>query len=73
MPPYWALGFHLCRWGYISTAVTKEVVKNMTAAQFPLVGGFPPVLTRTKLLLDAKEVWEPVILLCPCTTWELAN
>nr|XP_056710819.1 lysosomal alpha-glucosidase [Euleptes europaea] len=36
MPPYWALGFHLCRWGYISTAVTQEVVKNMTAAQFPL-------------------------------------
>ncbi|XP_060108603.1 lysosomal alpha-glucosidase [Heteronotia binoei] len=36
MPPYWALGFHLCRWGYISTAITKEVVKNMTAAQFPL-------------------------------------
>ncbi|KAJ7315883.1 hypothetical protein JRQ81_002045 [Phrynocephalus forsythii] len=36
MPPYWALGFHLCRWGYSSTAVTREVVKNMTAAHFPL-------------------------------------
>ncbi|XP_072846803.2 lysosomal alpha-glucosidase [Pogona vitticeps] len=36
MPPYWALGFHLCRWGYTSTAVTREVVKNMTAAHFPL-------------------------------------
>ncbi|XP_066470910.1 lysosomal alpha-glucosidase isoform X2 [Tiliqua scincoides] len=36
MPPYWALGFHLCRWGYTSTSVTREVVKNMTAAQFPL-------------------------------------
>ncbi|XP_062976199.1 lysosomal alpha-glucosidase isoform X2 [Elgaria multicarinata webbii] len=36
MPPYWALGFHLCRWGYTSTAVTREVVKNMTAAEFPL-------------------------------------
>lgn len=36
MPPYWALGFHLCRWGYTSTNVTREVVKNMTAAQFPL-------------------------------------
>ncbi|XP_077184313.1 lysosomal alpha-glucosidase [Paroedura picta] len=36
MPPYWALGFHLCRWGYFSSAVTKEVVKNMTTAQFPL-------------------------------------
>nr|XP_060620307.1 lysosomal alpha-glucosidase [Anolis sagrei ordinatus] len=36
MPSYWALGFHLCRWGYASTAITREVVKNMTAAQFPL-------------------------------------
>uniref|UniRef100_A0A8C8VK60 Lysosomal alpha-glucosidase n=1 Tax=Pelusios castaneus TaxID=367368 RepID=A0A8C8VK60_9SAUR len=36
MPPYWGLGFHLCRWGYSSTAVTRQVVKNMTAARFPL-------------------------------------
>lgn len=41
MPPYWGLGFHLCRWGYTSTNITREVVKNMTAALFPLVGGFP--------------------------------
>ena len=37
MPPYWALGFHLCRWGYSSTAVTRQVVENMTRAGFPLV------------------------------------
>ncbi|XP_010224907.1 PREDICTED: lysosomal alpha-glucosidase [Tinamus guttatus] len=36
MPPYWGLGFHLCRWGYSSTAITREVVVNMTAARFPL-------------------------------------
>ncbi|NXE56562.1 LYAG glucosidase, partial [Casuarius casuarius] len=36
MPPYWGLGFHLCRWGYSSTAVTRQVVINMTAARFPL-------------------------------------
>ncbi|XP_036919840.1 lysosomal alpha-glucosidase [Sturnira hondurensis] len=36
MPPYWALGFHLCRWGYSSTAVTRQVVENMTRAGFPL-------------------------------------
>uniref|UniRef100_A0A8C4WMN4 Lysosomal alpha-glucosidase n=1 Tax=Gopherus evgoodei TaxID=1825980 RepID=A0A8C4WMN4_9SAUR len=36
MPPYWGLGFHLCRWGYSSTAATRQAVKNMTAAQFPL-------------------------------------
>lgn len=38
MPPYWGLGFHLCRWGYSSTAITRQVVANMTAAHFPLVG-----------------------------------
>uniref|UniRef100_A0A8D1KFA1 Lysosomal alpha-glucosidase n=1 Tax=Sus scrofa TaxID=9823 RepID=A0A8D1KFA1_PIG len=36
MPPYWALGFHLCRWGYSSTAITRQVVENMTTARFPL-------------------------------------
>ncbi|NXE82841.1 LYAG glucosidase, partial [Cochlearius cochlearius] len=36
MPPYWGLGFHLCRWGYSSTAITRQVVANMTAAHFPL-------------------------------------
>ncbi|XP_037664457.1 lysosomal alpha-glucosidase [Choloepus didactylus] len=36
LPPYWGLGFHLCRWGYSSTAITRQVVENMTAAGFPL-------------------------------------
>ncbi|XP_055971733.1 lysosomal alpha-glucosidase [Sorex fumeus] len=36
MPPYWGLGFHLCRWGYTSTNVTLQVVANMTSAHFPL-------------------------------------
>uniref|UniRef100_A0A803W8P3 Alpha glucosidase n=1 Tax=Ficedula albicollis TaxID=59894 RepID=A0A803W8P3_FICAL len=36
MPPYWGLGFHLCRWGYSSTHITRQVVANMTAARFPL-------------------------------------
>lgn len=36
MPPYWGLGFHLCRWGYSSTAVLRQVVENMTKAHFPL-------------------------------------
>ncbi|NXI05212.1 LYAG glucosidase, partial [Pachycephala philippinensis] len=36
MPPYWGLGFHLCRWGYSSTDITLQVVANMTAARFPL-------------------------------------
>ncbi|XP_072882266.1 lysosomal alpha-glucosidase-like [Hemitrygon akajei] len=35
MPPYWSLGFHLCRWGYWSTNITREVVENMTRAHMP--------------------------------------
>uniref|UniRef100_A0A3P9HJ83 Si:ch73-12o23.1 n=1 Tax=Oryzias latipes TaxID=8090 RepID=A0A3P9HJ83_ORYLA len=29
MPIYWALGYHLCRWGYNSSNSTWEVVKNL--------------------------------------------
>ncbi|XP_007886783.2 lysosomal alpha-glucosidase [Callorhinchus milii] len=35
MPPYWSLGFHLCRWGYSNTNITREVVENMTRANMP--------------------------------------
>ncbi|OCT61893.1 hypothetical protein XELAEV_18047924mg [Xenopus laevis] len=36
MPPYWSLGFHLCRWGYSTSNCTRQVVKNMRDAKFPL-------------------------------------
>uniref|UniRef100_A0A673WCZ7 Lysosomal alpha-glucosidase n=1 Tax=Salmo trutta TaxID=8032 RepID=A0A673WCZ7_SALTR len=42
MPPYWSLGFHLCRWGYRSTNATREVVRRMHNANFPLVFTFDP-------------------------------
>ncbi|EPQ06457.1 Sucrase-isomaltase, intestinal [Myotis brandtii] len=35
MPPYWALGFQLCRYGYKNTSEVQEVYENMTAAQIP--------------------------------------
>ncbi|XP_055509931.1 lysosomal alpha-glucosidase-like isoform X1 [Leucoraja erinacea] len=35
MPPYWSLGFHLCRFGYKSTNVTRQVVENMARANMP--------------------------------------
>ncbi|XP_064651358.1 lysosomal alpha-glucosidase-like isoform X1 [Lineus longissimus] len=35
MPPYWALGFHLCRWGYGGTDGMMRVVNRMRAGNFP--------------------------------------
>lgn len=35
MPPYWGLGFHLCRWGYKSANRTLEIVNRMRQAQIP--------------------------------------
>uniref|UniRef100_A0A803T655 P-type domain-containing protein n=1 Tax=Anolis carolinensis TaxID=28377 RepID=A0A803T655_ANOCA len=35
MPPYWGLGFHLCRWGYGSSNETWETVKAMRNFQIP--------------------------------------
>ncbi|KAI0033893.1 glycosyl hydrolases family 31-domain-containing protein [Vararia minispora EC-137] len=34
--PYWAFGFHLCRWGYLDVNETREQVANMRAAGVPL-------------------------------------
>ena len=37
MPPYWGLGFHLCRWGYKSSDNMKAVIKRMRDGGFPYV------------------------------------
>ena len=31
MPPYWALGFHQCRYGYKNLEEVKDVVKNFSS------------------------------------------
>eukprot|EP00112_Aurelia_sp_Birch-Aquarium-sp1_P012332 Seg2594.1 transcript_id=Seg2594.1/GoldUCD/mRNA.D3Y31 product="Lysosomal alpha-glucosidase" protein_id=Seg2594.1/GoldUCD/D3Y31 len=36
VPPYWGLGFNLCRWGYGTIARMEEVDKNMADNQIPL-------------------------------------
>nr|XP_033817509.1 lysosomal alpha-glucosidase [Geotrypetes seraphini]XP_033817510.1 lysosomal alpha-glucosidase [Geotrypetes seraphini] len=36
MPPYWGLGFHLCRFGYTSSNMTRLVVQRMREAKMPL-------------------------------------
>ncbi|KAJ6660960.1 hypothetical protein lerEdw1_016980 [Lerista edwardsae] len=35
MPPYWALGFQLCRYGYNNTSEVEELYNEMRRAQIP--------------------------------------
>lgn len=37
MPVYWALGYHLCRWGYNTSDSTWDVVKKMRNYGIPQV------------------------------------
>lgn len=34
--PYWALGFHQCRWGYQNLSIVEDVVENYRLARLPL-------------------------------------
>lgn len=40
MPPYWALGFHICRWGYGDLTEMKRVHEGNVAADIPFVSIF---------------------------------
>ncbi|XP_042746599.1 sucrase-isomaltase, intestinal-like [Lagopus leucura] len=47
MPPYWALGFQLCRYGYENDSEIAQLVEDMKAAQIPYVR--PP---------KSEEIWD---------------
>ncbi|TMW62649.1 hypothetical protein Poli38472_005267 [Pythium oligandrum] len=36
LQPYWAYGFHQCRWGYESVKALRDVVDNYASAKIPL-------------------------------------
>lgn len=44
MPVYWALGYHLCRWGYGGTNGTWETVRHLRNYGIPQVRFRPPSL-----------------------------
>ena len=37
MPPYWSLGFHLCRYGYGSSKRLKEIIDRNRKIKIPYV------------------------------------
>ena len=36
IPPYWSLGFHQCRYGYLNTQEIKDVYKQYNEKDFPI-------------------------------------
>ena len=36
LPPYWSLGYHLCRWGYSSAQQVIDINNDMRDAKIPV-------------------------------------
>lgn len=50
-PPYWSLGFQLCRYGYGDLATVKTTVNEMNAYNIPQVNLLGYLLQACKILL----------------------
>lgn len=51
MPPYWSLGFHLCRWGYTTTNITRQVAQRMHNGNFPMVKTYSQSCIKQKIII----------------------
>ncbi|XP_022608272.1 lysosomal alpha-glucosidase [Seriola dumerili] len=57
MPPYWSLGFHLCRWGYTTTKTTRKVAQRMHNASLPLDVQWNDLDYANKLRVFTFDPW----------------
>ncbi|KAF0688803.1 Aste57867_19625 [Aphanomyces stellatus] len=56
IPPYWSLGYHLCRWHYHSLADVTSVVDRMRAAAIPHDGQWTDIDVMDQFL---DFTWDP--------------
>ena len=57
MPPYWSLGFHVCKFGYKSVNETMDVVKRMKEAKIPQVWHYVTQMILIKKKVNANNNW----------------
>ncbi|XP_055868745.1 sucrase-isomaltase, intestinal-like isoform X2 [Biomphalaria glabrata] len=53
-PPYWSLGFHLCRWGYRNITDMEMVIERNRAAQIPYD---PGIGSNDSIIQEIQRDW----------------
>lgn len=59
IPPYWSLGFHLCRYGYGSSAATRAAWQRTIDAGIPFVSTFLTFWTFLNLIFQDVQ-WNDI-------------